>query len=73
MILLLKDWLLSETAPRDDLISMNREGIFSLFGYLTLYYFASAIATFLSHTGFALNQINQMYNSNEIKFNVSNF
>ncbi|VDN06592.1 unnamed protein product [Thelazia callipaeda] len=50
----LQKWLLSESAPRDNLVAMNREGIFSLFGYLSLYYFASSIASFMSSTGIRL-------------------
>uniref|UniRef100_A0A915PSH3 Phosphatidylinositol-glycan biosynthesis class W protein n=1 Tax=Setaria digitata TaxID=48799 RepID=A0A915PSH3_9BILA len=50
----LEDWLLSENSSRDTFIAMNREGIFSLFGYLSIYYFASAIASFMYSTGIRL-------------------
>ena len=33
----LADWILSTDTPRDDLISANREGIFSSLGYLAVY------------------------------------
>ncbi|CAG9540583.1 unnamed protein product [Cercopithifilaria johnstoni] len=50
----LQNWLLSEDINRDTFIAMNREGIFSLFGYLSLYYFASSIASFMHSTGIRL-------------------
>ncbi|VDN82272.1 unnamed protein product [Brugia pahangi] len=50
----LQNWLLSESVNRDTFIAMNREGIFSLFGYLSIYYFASAIASFMYFTGIRL-------------------
>uniref|UniRef100_A0A1I8EPL3 Phosphatidylinositol-glycan biosynthesis class W protein n=1 Tax=Wuchereria bancrofti TaxID=6293 RepID=A0A1I8EPL3_WUCBA len=50
----LQNWLLSESVNRDTFIAMNREGIFSLFGYLSIYYFASAIASFMYSTGIRL-------------------
>ena len=33
----LADWILGSETPRDDLISANREGIFSSLGYLAVY------------------------------------
>ena len=33
----LADWILSDTTPRDDLISANREGLSSSLGYLAIY------------------------------------
>ena len=33
----LADWILATETPRDDLISANREGIFSSLGYLAVY------------------------------------
>ncbi|KAM3718942.1 Beta-1,3-galactosyltransferase sqv-2 [Dirofilaria immitis] len=50
----LQNWVLSDTVNRDTFITMNREGIFSLFGYLSIYYFASAIASFMYSTGIRL-------------------
>uniref|UniRef100_A0A0R3RS13 Phosphatidylinositol-glycan biosynthesis class W protein n=1 Tax=Elaeophora elaphi TaxID=1147741 RepID=A0A0R3RS13_9BILA len=50
----LQNWLLSEDVKRDTFIAMNREGIFSLLGYLSIYYFASAIASFMCSTGIRL-------------------
>ncbi|KAL3994888.1 GWT1 family protein [Acanthocheilonema viteae] len=50
----LQNWLLSEDINRDTFIAMNREGIFSLFGYLSIYYFASCIANFMFSTGIRL-------------------
>ncbi|VDN17209.1 unnamed protein product [Gongylonema pulchrum] len=50
----LQNWLLSETVKRDSFVSMNREGIFSMFGYLSIYYSASAVASFLYSTGIRL-------------------
>ncbi|VDK70917.1 unnamed protein product [Onchocerca ochengi] len=63
----LQEYLLSNETERTDFISKNREGIFSLFGYLSLYYFASAISSFLftgtsdqdycdSHINFSLTE-----------------
>uniref|UniRef100_A0A1I7VKY3 Phosphatidylinositol-glycan biosynthesis class W protein n=1 Tax=Loa loa TaxID=7209 RepID=A0A1I7VKY3_LOALO len=49
-----QNWLLSENVSRDTFIAMNREGIFSLFGYLSMYYFASTIASFMYSTGIRL-------------------
>lgn len=37
----LKDWIL--TAPRNNLISQNREGLFSFFGYLSIFLIGQAI------------------------------
>lgn len=47
----IQNWLLSEDVSRDTFVAMNREGIFSFFGYLSLYYFASNIANFMYSTG----------------------
>ncbi|VDO45073.1 unnamed protein product, partial [Onchocerca flexuosa] len=50
----LQNWLLSDSVDRNTFIAMNREGIFSLLGYLSLYYFASAISSFMYSTGIRL-------------------
>ncbi len=47
----LQSWLLSTSTPRDDVISANREGIYSLFGYLALYFTASLIGRLVANTG----------------------
>ncbi|VDK86167.1 unnamed protein product [Onchocerca ochengi] len=49
-----QNWLLSDSVDRNTFITMNREGIFSLLGYLSIYYFASAIASFMCSTGIRL-------------------
>ncbi|CAJ0573374.1 unnamed protein product, partial [Mesorhabditis spiculigera] len=46
-----EDWALSDDEPRDNLISANREGIVSLLGYISLYYFASAIGGHIMRIG----------------------
>uniref|UniRef100_A0A1I8EQN4 Phosphatidylinositol-glycan biosynthesis class W protein n=1 Tax=Wuchereria bancrofti TaxID=6293 RepID=A0A1I8EQN4_WUCBA len=43
----LQEYLISNETKRKDFVSKNREGIFSFFGYLSIYYLASAIANFL--------------------------
>lgn len=43
----LEQWILSESTVRDGLISANREGIFSLLGYLALHYAALEIGHFI--------------------------
>lgn len=43
----LQQYLISNETKRKDFVSKNREGIFSFFGYLSIYYLASAIANFL--------------------------
>uniref|UniRef100_F1L181 Phosphatidylinositol-glycan biosynthesis class W protein n=1 Tax=Ascaris suum TaxID=6253 RepID=F1L181_ASCSU len=50
----LQEWLLSSNVKRDDFLSANREGIYSLLGYLSFYYFSSVLATFVSKTGIRL-------------------
>lgn len=50
-MILLQEWLLSSNVKRDDFLSANREGIYSLLGYLSFYYFSSVLATFVSKTG----------------------
>ncbi|VDM47864.1 unnamed protein product [Toxocara canis] len=50
----LQEWLLSADVKRDDFLSANREGIYSLLGYLSFYYFSSVLATFVSKTGIRL-------------------
>lgn len=42
----LEAWILSDY-PRNSLLSANREGIFSLFGYLALYYGATQLGNYL--------------------------
>ena len=42
----LESWILSDS-PRSNLISANREGIFSLFGYLAIYYAALELGNYL--------------------------
>ena len=42
----LQNWILSDY-PRNGLIASNREGIFSLFGYLALYYISMEIGDYL--------------------------
>ena len=42
----LQNWILSDY-PRNSLVSANREGIFSLFGYLALYYASMEIGDYL--------------------------
>ncbi|CAJ0926192.1 unnamed protein product, partial [Mesorhabditis belari] len=46
-----QEWVLSDSAPRDNLFSANREGLCSLLGYIALYYLASAIGEFISKNG----------------------
>ncbi|VDN20036.1 unnamed protein product [Gongylonema pulchrum] len=43
----LQMYLLSGKIKRSDFLAKNREGISSVLGYLSIYYFASAIASFL--------------------------
>ncbi|KAL3994889.1 GWT1 family protein [Acanthocheilonema viteae] len=43
----LQEYLISNKTKRKDFVSKNREGIFSFCGYLSIYYLASAIASFL--------------------------
>lgn len=43
----LESWILSEY-PRHDLISANREGIFSLFGYMALFYAACELGDYIN-------------------------
>ncbi|VDK23249.1 unnamed protein product [Anisakis simplex] len=47
-------WLLSDSVPRNDFVSANREGIYSLLGYLALYYLSSVLGSFISSTGIRL-------------------
>ncbi|KAM3718943.1 GPI-anchored wall transfer protein [Dirofilaria immitis] len=58
----LQEYLISSKTERKDFISKNREGIFSLYGYLSIYYFASTIASFLftgiSHQDYCDSHIN---------------
>ncbi|MFH4976935.1 hypothetical protein AB6A40_003644 [Gnathostoma spinigerum] len=50
----LQEWLISDKTERNDFLSANREGIFSLIGYVSFYYLSSAVASFLSSTGIRL-------------------
>lgn len=48
--LICQEYLISNETKRETFVSKNREGIFSFFGYLSIYYLGSAIANFL-YTG----------------------
>lgn len=43
----LENWILNELTPRNNLISANREGLFSFLGYLSLYYAALELGDYL--------------------------
>uniref|UniRef100_A0A914VQN9 Phosphatidylinositol-glycan biosynthesis class W protein n=1 Tax=Plectus sambesii TaxID=2011161 RepID=A0A914VQN9_9BILA len=50
----LERWIMSEQTGRDGLIAANREGICSLFGYLSLYFAAAQVGAFMARTGIRL-------------------
>lgn len=49
----IQDWVLDESAPRDTFVEANREGIFSLAGYIAIYYYSRAMGRFIAKTALA--------------------
>ncbi|GMT13425.1 hypothetical protein PFISCL1PPCAC_4722 [Pristionchus fissidentatus] len=46
----IQDWVLDESAPREGFLEANREGIFSLAGYIAIYYYSRAMGRFIAKT-----------------------
>ncbi|GMR35413.1 hypothetical protein PMAYCL1PPCAC_05608, partial [Pristionchus mayeri] len=49
----IQEWVLDESAPRDSFVDANREGIFSLAGYIAIYYYSRAMGRFIAKTALA--------------------
>ncbi|CAJ0953852.1 unnamed protein product, partial [Mesorhabditis belari] len=68
-----QEWVLSDSAPRDNLFSANREGLCSLLGYIALYYLASAIGEFISKNGPKVSDWIKFHKTNCIKLFLFTF
>lgn len=46
-----QDWTLDKEMAREDFVTANKEGLASLMGYLSIFYFARAVGKFIAKTG----------------------